>query len=575
MIDLVSDRYREICTWAEDNIILPRGTAYPGPLRLHKYQRGILEAYDDPSIQQVTLMLSSQIGKSTMALVMLAYEMETRRRPAMLAQPREADIKRFIHDKFEPMVASTPSLRESVATRRSSVGVYNNVNIDYRGGSITLAHAGSPASMRGFTGAMCLADEVDLYEATVDASNPISPVIQRMVTYGRDATMVVISTPTTAGHSLIEREYEKGDQRRFWVPCHACGAFQLLKWESVTLSTEGERRRPVATLHCVEERCGEPWTDAQRRAAVDAGEWRAEHPTEGHASFHLSQLYSPMVTMQQTADSYDPDAPRGFVTAVLAEPYNAVVSEEITPEQLESMMVDERPEGAVEAVTVGVDVQQNRLEYQLVEFLDDNRMHVSVHKILPRGYEDKEAVYEDLVHILARQRPDRMLIDRSYRPDEVRRGIHTHMRRWAAAGRVAECRGLSRDSFGESICPEKPSRGYYPVATDEAKMYLMDMVAVGKLTVSRSGVPADWLEQFTAERMERVVRSTGKEAVAWVQIGKRNEALDCAVYALAARFSLGFDYRRADAMSLGSVIGMSSKDQAPTGAGASSRSPGG
>ena len=40
-------------------------------------------------------------------------------------------------------------------------------------------------------------------------------------------------TPTIAGRSRIEREYLASNQRRFFVPCPACGEMQWLRFEQL------------------------------------------------------------------------------------------------------------------------------------------------------------------------------------------------------------------------------------------------------------------------------------------------------------------------------------------------------
>ena len=556
---MISNRYESIVEWAERSIKLPETTAHPGPLRLHEYQKEILMAYQDPSIRRISLMMSSQLGKSTIALLMVAFEIERRKRPLMLVQPRHADIKRFLHDKFEPLLESTPSLRALVSEKRAGKGkgVYNSTNIDYLGGHITLAHAGSPASLRSATAALCIADEVDLYKSTVDTSDPLSVIDQRMVTYGRDGTLVAISTPTTKGQSIIEREYDAGDQRRFWVPCPHCGVSQLLVWENVELTPDIHRAKPWARLLCVE--CGEGWTDEQRREAVSRGEWRAEGNRGDHASFHLNQLYSPSVTIQQTADSYDPESPRGFWTAVLALPYDTIVTDIRNPSEMSTMLVDENPVERPRAVTCGVDVQQDRLEYQIHYWDDDMSFHIAEHDSIRIGADDLE-VWGELRQRIWRHKPDKTFIDRGYRPDWVDKGVHAKMRRLNLSKRVMTARGMGRISFGEPICSPTTKNGYYNIATDEAKAFLSDAIDADKVTIAIKGVPNDFLTQLSSERLERVTTTTGKEVLQWVKVVRRNEALDCCVYAIAARFSLGLDYRRSASASLGSVLGYSSRD---------------
>ena len=61
------------------------------------------------------------------------------------------------------------------------------------------------------------------------------------------------------------------------------------------------------------------------------------------------------------------------------------------------------------------------------------------------------------------------------------------------------------------------------------------------------------IDQFSAEEL-RIVVKAGKEEYKWVPIRPRNEALDCFVDALAARYHLGIDYDRANLMSITELL---------------------
>jgi phage terminase large subunit GpA-like protein len=94
---------------------------------------------------------------------------------------------------------------------------------------------------------------------------------------------------------------------------------------------------------------------------------------------------------------------------------------------------------------------------------------------------------------------------------------------------------------------QKARRGVrlWPVGTDTAKAEIY-----GRLRIAEPGagyvhlskhLPAEVFEQLTSERLvTRYVK--GRPKLEWVKpAGRRNEALDCAVYALAAAHKVGMD----------------------------------
>ena len=54
-----------------------------------------------------------------------------------------------------------------------------------------------------------------------------------LATFRGRRKILMVSTPTTAGVSRIEKAFAEGDQRRFHVPCPFCGAFQALAWKAI------------------------------------------------------------------------------------------------------------------------------------------------------------------------------------------------------------------------------------------------------------------------------------------------------------------------------------------------------
>ena len=61
----------------------------------------------------------------------------------------------------------------------------------------------------------------------------------------------------------------------------------------------------------------------------------------------------------------------------------------------------------------------------------------------------------------------------------------------------------------------------------------------GYVHIPRGGVTAEWLKQLTAEQLVTVRTRQGFQRLEWKQVGDRNEALDCRVYARAAGLADG------------------------------------
>src|SRR5690606_23790798 len=106
-----------------------------------------------------------------------------------------------------------------------------------------------------------------------------------------------------------EELFEQGDQRRYYVPCPQCGHMDFLVF-SKRADGRGhymqwpEGRPQDAHFVCSANGC--VIEHQHKRAMVEAGEWRAEAPFTGHASFHIwaAYSYSPNATWGQLAKEF-------------------------------------------------------------------------------------------------------------------------------------------------------------------------------------------------------------------------------------------------------------------------------
>ena len=218
-----------IVEWAESTIVLPRNTPKPGPLVLEPWQVGIMKAYQDPMVNELDLMVSSQRGKSTLMLAMMGYDIDCDPGYCLLVNPGITTLKRFLKEKFLPFVESTPDINNKI--RRT---IHKNILpdvIEFDGGAIYTAYSGSAASLRSITTKKTFADEVDVYRGNQDTANPLSIIWQRTAAFGDQGKMVVTSTPVESGVSLIEAAFNEGTMSYWYVPCPSCNLYQPIEYE--------------------------------------------------------------------------------------------------------------------------------------------------------------------------------------------------------------------------------------------------------------------------------------------------------------------------------------------------------
>jgi phage terminase large subunit GpA-like protein len=361
-----------VSEWADENRRLSsESAAEKGEWRTDRapYQRAVMDAMGANSgYESVVLMWAAQSGKSSMLENFTGYIIDLDPGPLLVVEPREADAEAFSKDRLAPMLRDTPCLQGKVADSRSRDSNNTILHKKFLGGSITLAAANSPAGLAMRSIRYCLLDEVDRYPASAGSEgDPVNPAITRTANFW-NRKIVLCSTPTTKGSSRIEAAWLNSNQQSYWVPCPHCGEFQLLRWDSL-IWPKGEPED--AQYRC--EHCSKLIGDWQKHAMLRQGEWRAARPDiTDIAGFWINGLYSPWrkwsaLAKKFLADKRSPETLREFVNTVLAEPWDDAA--ETTVDQATVMARREHyraavPYGAV-VLTVGVDVQKDRLELEL------------------------------------------------------------------------------------------------------------------------------------------------------------------------------------------------------------------
>ena len=550
--------------WTEAHLRLPAGvSATPGPVRLWPYQRGLADAISDPLIPRVSVLKAVRCGYSTLLVAAVAAYASNDPSPIIVLVPTGDDARNFMVHNLEPIAEVTPTLRNIFAD--DDAGARNTLLAKrYPGGSLKVIAARSPRNLRAHTAKILLADEIDAMEITAEG-NPLLLGEKRTLSYA-DRKIVTGSTPTDDHLSLIAAEYAKSDQRIYEVPCPECGAFHEILWKDIRWN-DGD----PDSAHWGCPSCGSLVPERRKPEMVENGRWRATQPgVTGHAGFKLSALVSlmpnaswPNLVREFLAAKSNPDDLKVFVNTVLAETWRDQSGEELDESELarrrEPITLDPLPPEVI-YLTAGADVQKDRIEMTSIGWTADNTALVLAHETV-WGDPLQGDVWQDLEDLLRRDfrhprggvlRYDAALIDsggEAGMADAVLSFTRPrYARRIFAQKGVA---GLKRPLVEWS----KSKRGVLVLtAVDVAKTRILNTVRAGTGWRFSDTLSEEWLSQFTSEK--RVVRYVRGQPVARFERipGKRAEALDCVVYAMAARQLVGVAVDRREA-ELESVTG--------------------
>lgn len=542
----------------------------------------------DSPVQRVVMQFATQLGKSEVLYNAILKRIHLQPMDMMMVQPTLQDSKDHSRERFMPTVRATAvcAARMPKPTSRDETNTWQTKAV---AGGATLFFAGANAarSLASKPLPMVACDEVDGYPLDVDGEgDPLTLVWERMSNFS-NRKLILCSTPTIRDLSRIESEYLASDRRRYHVPCVHCGVRQALVWGADKdygikwlRTPAGEARPETAVYVC--QHCGAAMQDRDKARMLPEGAWVAEAPGAAGglvAGFHLSKIYSPVgwkswsmlvsdwETARKASSTGDTSKLKTFINTSLAETWEEQ-GERADDAALRRRAADiplREVQAGLYVATMGADVQGDRIEAYLWAW----------GRGMERQLVDRQVIYGDpslpesepgspwaaltlyrrqpITHALGAEVP--LLACAVDSGGHHTQAVYAYSRAHQAE-RVIAVKGQSlagKPIIGKptdqdiTVRGQKMRRGakLWPVGTDTAKMAIYGCLRITDLgpgyTWLSKHLPAEVFEQLTAERLvTRFVK--GRARLEWVKpSGRRNEALDCAVYALAAAHMMGID----------------------------------
>ncbi|MEK9870160.1 MAG: phage terminase large subunit family protein, partial [Gammaproteobacteria bacterium] len=548
--------------WADNYAYLSaESSAEGGRWHTLPYQKGIMDAITDPKIEQITVMKSARVGYSKILNHVAGFHIHQDPCPIMIVQPTIEDAQGYSKEEIAPMLRDTPCLKGVVSEAKSKDGANTILQKQFPGGSLSLVGANSPRGFRRVSRRVVLFDEIDGYPASAGTEGDQIKLGIRRTEYYWNRKIVSGSTPTVKDFSRVERMFQQGDQRRYFVPCPDCGHMQYLKWPNIKWRDDDPS---TASYAC--EGCGVWIPHTKKRWMVERGEWRPTAPGNGkHVSFHIwaAYSYSPNATWPNLVEEFldakaDAEQLKTFVNTVLGETWEDEYASKVGADALsERSSAEEYQQGQVPSeallLTIGCDVQDDRLSLSVWGWGREEEGWL-IDRVKIYGDPSRKEVWKQLDEII--QAPYEGDGERKLKPTVVAidsGGHHTaevyqYARERQGLGVIA-IKGMAQKNkppIGKASKVDLNAQGktlkkgaqVFPVGSDTVKSLLF-----GRLKHNDPGAgylhfyPTagnDYFEELTAEKQIMRFRNGFPERV-WVKKSSaRNEALDELVYAYAA-----------------------------------------
>jgi len=551
-----------IAEWAETYRVLPPDSPEPGPWRNSRtpYLVGIMDALSpDSPYREIYLKKGHQLGGSALGENFIGHSITSAAGNILAVFATVEDGEKWNLSRFEPMRDSTPELKKRIRDKEVKGSDNTQRRKKFPGGFLQIIGANRPGGLKSSTMRYVLLEEMDEYAGDIgNQGAPETLAKKRTSNFGRKARIFGNSTPTIVGSSPIDRNYLRGDQQKYMVQCPDCGARQFFKWPQMKWP-EGEPEKARYLCEC----CDVLSTEAEwKTRGYEGAYWQPTAKGEpGVASFHLPSLYAPLgwrpwpeLAADFVAAKGAPVALKAFVNNELAECWEdlsgQVKGAEIAKRR-ENYPLRSIPKGCL-ALVMSVDVQGNRLEYQVLGF-GRNKKHWVIDYGLIDGDPAKEDVWTRLTTL--RERPLVNSFGVSMRVQTCAidsGGHHTHevyhyarLYRHAGVFAVKGASTAGKPVIGRPVTMDVNHKGrtiksgvqLWHVGTDTAKSLLFNYIASDEESVPEdrfirfpAGLADEYFEQLTAE-----VYDAGKSQ--WRKLpGRRNEVIDLFVYGFAAAY---------------------------------------
>lgn len=573
--------------WADDNFYLSSESSYQeGAWETLPFQVAILNAMGNDEIRTVNVIKSARVGYSKMLLAAAAYQVEHKRRNILFLVPTDGSAAGFMKSQIETMIRDVPVVRE-LAPWYGSKHRDNTLDTKrFTHGKQLWCRGGAAAkNYRELSADTVIYDELAAFEPDVEKEGSPTFLGDKRIEGSTFPKSIRGSTPKIKGTCQIEAAAgESPHLFRLHVPCPHCQVEQPLLWggKDCEFGIKWSPDRPQDAWY----KCAASGCDVQQhemQAQQPKGRWVCERtgiwtrdaldfydadgaamPTPESVTFHVWTAYSPFTTWGRIALDFlkakdDRNKLKTFVNTTLGETFDESEGEKVDWEVLygrREVWTGQVPALAV-LLTGFIDTQDDRYEGRVWAWGPGEEAWL-VHRFILMGDPASEELRRKVGLELQRQftRADGLVmkVDRwgwdsgGHYTDEVYAESRKHGVLW-----VVPTKGASQ--YGKPIANmprtrSKASKVYLTeIGTDNAKeliygRYRMPVDTVkSQAGISQPGVihlPANddicdesETKQLTAEEKLRKLVN-GMWVHRWDARGRRNEALDCLVGALAA-----------------------------------------
>ncbi|MFW0778419.1 MAG: terminase gpA endonuclease subunit [Rickettsiales bacterium] len=577
--------------WADKHFWLsPESSNVEGKWKTAPYQVVPLNLIGNDDCEELFIRKSARIGYTKLMVAGGMFLTQHKRRNGVTYQPTDDDVKDFVQDEIDPAIRDIKVMRDIAidfgkksANNKAQKKRFHGAVWDFKGGK-------SPKNFRRLTKDFAQADECNGFDWSVgggggEEGDPMALIKTRLIG-SPFPKFIAGTTPTTKARSHIGKLMDQADVvLKMFLPCPHCNHMQPLRFGGPDCDfgfkylkdSNGKLVKGSAAFMCENPDCHCLFEMGDLYDMQVAGRWQNDDGsvwTKDGLQFY-DENDCPIETPQKIGidiwaayslhDGWDRLASRHisavkdvttlrkFVNTDLGQDWEDDLAEEQSWERLH--LRRERYQSQVPKwgvyITGGIDTQDNRVEFYVWAWGADFECWLIWHEVImgrPDDPDVKKACKEAIHRVFTGHDGQPMGVNR-WGWDSQGHYHGTVMEASRKYGLLWVIPVHGSPNYGRPIAnmPKtlRESNTYATeVGTDTAKEWIYAHLAIDQnptgptpgyvhLPLDESICDESVCKQLVSEvRICKYVK--GKQVITWDSRGKRNEALDCLVYALAA-----------------------------------------
>jgi phage terminase large subunit GpA-like protein len=297
--------------WYEANMVMPAGSAFPGPIRYAKtpFWKEIVNCADpNHPARDITLMGPAQMGKSAMVLNPVVGYTISENPGNLLFLTGHTDLTKKAVVKLDHMIDNCgirKLIRPTIVKARNNRTGDTAMEKEFRGGIMIAGSITNHNLMRQNDIMISIADDLDAGEMDKkDTGSTVDLIKGRTKAFENKCKRYWVSSPQIKGRSLIESQFNMSDKRYYFIPCPCCGDMITLKLKvqidgkpeaGLTWKLDNLNRVIPESVGYICQSCGGFFDDRKKTEWLNEGEWKptAEAQELYHYGYHITGLYAP------------------------------------------------------------------------------------------------------------------------------------------------------------------------------------------------------------------------------------------------------------------------------------------